>query len=374
MTGSCSILFQVVRSFSLVLVPTPICLNSMRLLIITQKIDVKDPVLGFFHGWLLEFAKHFEKITVICLGAGEYHLPANIEVLSLGKEKKVSKISYIFSFYKYIFLKRNEYGCVFVHMNEEYVLLGGVFWKMLGKKVLMWRNHRNGSFLTDAAVYLSDKVFCTSKDSYTARFKKTKLMPVGIDTSFFKKSTASAKKRNSLLFFGRISPIKKVEIFIEACRLLKEKKVNFSAEIVGDAPSRDYSYYNSVKMIVEQSGLDGFVLFKPAINFSEAPSLYNQYDIYVNATPTGSFDKTIFEALACETLVVTSNQALHRFLDDKFIFSEGDSSQLADRLHQIFELSEDKKTDGGIEGRKRVVTVHSLSLLAGKIAEEVLSS
>jgi len=39
----------------------------MKLLIITQKVDINDDVLGFMHGWIAEFAKHCEKLTVICL-------------------------------------------------------------------------------------------------------------------------------------------------------------------------------------------------------------------------------------------------------------------------------------------------------------------
>jgi len=32
----------------------------MKLLILTQKVDIDDDVLGFFHGWLEEFAKNVE--------------------------------------------------------------------------------------------------------------------------------------------------------------------------------------------------------------------------------------------------------------------------------------------------------------------------
>jgi len=41
----------------------------MKILILTQKIDKNDDILGFFHGWVAEFAQHCEKVTVIALGA-----------------------------------------------------------------------------------------------------------------------------------------------------------------------------------------------------------------------------------------------------------------------------------------------------------------
>ena len=72
----------------------------MKLLIVTQKVDKNDPILGFFHRWIEEFARHVEFVTVICLGVGEYSLPVNVKVLSLGKEKKKSRLKYIFMFYK----------------------------------------------------------------------------------------------------------------------------------------------------------------------------------------------------------------------------------------------------------------------------------
>ena len=51
----------------------------MKLLICTQKVDKNDSVLGFFHRWIEEFAKHCEKVTVICLQKGDDDLPAKIE-------------------------------------------------------------------------------------------------------------------------------------------------------------------------------------------------------------------------------------------------------------------------------------------------------
>jgi len=59
----------------------------MKPLILTQKIDINDDVLGFFHNWIKEFAKHCESVVVVCLRKGEYDLPENVKILSLGKER-----------------------------------------------------------------------------------------------------------------------------------------------------------------------------------------------------------------------------------------------------------------------------------------------
>ena len=77
-------------------------MSEKRLLIITQKIDINDPVLGFFHNWIYEFAKNFSGIVAICLERGDYDLLGNVKVLSLGKEKQKSRLKYLILFYKYI--------------------------------------------------------------------------------------------------------------------------------------------------------------------------------------------------------------------------------------------------------------------------------
>src|SRR3989344_6805529 len=215
----------------------------MKLLIITQKVDRNDAVLGFFHRWLLEFAKNFEKITVICLKRGEYSLPPNIKVLSLGKENKELGIKnyelgkrarYVWNFYKYIWRERKNYDTVFVHMNQEYILLGGLIWKILSKKIYMWRNHHAGSFLTDSAAMFCEKVFCTSKFSYTAKYKKTAILPVGVNTEIFKPNSEVKKVPHSILFLARMAPVKKPHILIQALQVLRTRGLDFTASFYGD--------------------------------------------------------------------------------------------------------------------------------------------
>ena len=46
-----------------------------KLLIITQKVDKNDQLLGFFIDWIIRFAQKFDKVTVLCLEKGEFILP-----------------------------------------------------------------------------------------------------------------------------------------------------------------------------------------------------------------------------------------------------------------------------------------------------------
>ncbi|MFM2357477.1 MAG: hypothetical protein RJA61_214 [Candidatus Parcubacteria bacterium] len=291
----------------------------MRLLILTQKVDKRDDVLGFFHRWIIEFAKHSNPLTVVALQKGVYELPEHVKVLSLGKERGVSRLRYIINFYYYIWKERKNYDAVFVHMNQEYVLLGGLLWRLFGKRIFLWRNHAQGSSLTRLAVFFSHIVFCTSPHSFTARFKKTHIMPVGVDTEFFKPNPLIQKKLNSILFLGRIAPVKNVEMFVEALYELKKQKVPFLATIAGGALPKDILYEKKVRDTIRAYGLEESVVFTGPVLEGQALELYQEHQVYVNLTPSGSMDKTIFEAMACGSSVVALNPVLKDVIQDKLI-------------------------------------------------------
>jgi len=338
----------------------------MKLLIITQKVDKNDPILGFFHRWIEEFAKHVEQLTVICLFAGEYSLPENVTVLSLGKENGESRLKYVWKFYTYIWRERKRYEKVFVHMNQEYVLLGGILWKLFGKKIYMWRNHHAGSLMTDGAALLCAKVFCTSKYSYTAKYKKTVLMPVGIDTKMFKVMPDIKRKAKSILFLSRISPIKKPHILINV--LCELKDYDFVASIYGDALDKDGKYFEDIKKKVEECGLDRRVQFFKGIPNYECPKVYNEHEVFVNLSSSGMYDKTIFEAMACGCNVLVSNENLRGEIDDFYLIKEDGQRELFDKISRIVSREHPYQVDMSLVDY--VSHKHSLEQLVDKLMYE----
>ena len=326
----------------------------MKILVLTQKVDFADPILGFFHNWLMELASNFQEMRVICLEAGQFSLPANVKLLSLGKESGASRFKYLFRFYKYIWQERKNYDVVFVHMNQEYVLLAGWLWYFLGKKIFLWRNHPRGNFLTKLAIMLSDKVFCTSDKSFTAIYRKTVLLPVGIDTDSWQADSGVPKIPRSILALGRISEIKRLKYLIEALIQLKAKAVPFKATIVGSAISiLDKQYERSLKDKAQSLIKSGDLEFVSAVSQSEAISFYQSHQIYVNLTPVGSMDKTIFEAMACELPVIINNQ--------KTIVG------LATTITKSLDLSQAEKNKQGKINRRQVEKQHSLKLLVSSL-------
>lgn len=338
----------------------------MKLLIITQKIDKSDPVLGFFHNWVSKLAPNFEKINVICLEKGLCELPSNAEVFSLGKEKGASKLKYLLNFYRYIFGLRADYDAVFVHMNQEYVILGWKFWKILGKKIFLWRNHPKGNFLTDIAAFVSEKVFYTSPQSYTARFKNSVLMPVGIDTEKFNSQNEN-RKRNSILSLGRISPIKNIDILVGVAILLDDKGIDFVLDIVGGPVNpEDVGYLESLKKKAEKLISKGKVNFLDSVDQDEAVILYQSHQIFVNLTPGGSMDKTILEAISCGCTPIVAND-FYKSIGGVLVTGLYEI-EISEKLEDALILDQEGAENLQKKLRQYVINNHSLSKLV-----EVLS-
>lgn len=345
----------------------------MKLLIITQKVDQNDPVLGFMCGWISAFAGQVEKLTVICLEEGTHTLPSNVRVLSLGKEKGASRCGYVARFFRYAWLYRADYDAVFVHMNQEYLLLGGWLWKLLGKRCFMWRNHHSGDWRTRLAAMFCKTVFCTSKYSYTARFKKTQLMPVGIDTDVFKPASSTvssiapaASVANRVLFIARMAPVKKPHELIEAVSSLIEKGSDMHLDLYGDPLPADIGYYESLKELVNREAIGGRVRFFAGIPNTQTVAVYQSHGICVNLSSSGMYDKTIFEAMACGSLVLASNRNLEGVIDPRCIFREGDKEDLVAKLSVLLNI--DAVGQSEIVARLRAVAdENSLKRLVGKL-------
>ncbi len=343
----------------------------MKLLIITQKVNKSDPILGFFHRWIEEFSTKFEKVTVICLEEGSHDLPNNVKVLSLGKELGWTKFDQLVWFYQYIWDERGDYEAVFVHMNQEYLLLAGWFWRLMGKKVALWRNHHQGNLLTHIAALFPQKVFCTSKFSFTAQYEKTVLMPVGIDTQVFKKLPKVTREPNSILFIGRISSSKRVHLLIEALGQLNMKGQDFVATIVGDSLPQDKKYYEKLLVRAEELGIKNKISFKPGVSNLETPKIYNTHEICVNLSSSGMYDKTIFEAALCGALSLSSNQNLKEIVNPALLFAEKDVNDLTYKLQELMALSESKKHALATEFATYVQNHHSLESLGEKLFVEI---
>ncbi len=336
----------------------------MRLLITTQAVDLDDPVLAFFHRWIEEFAKTAESIHVVCLKEGRHNLPKNVTVHSLGKETGPSRFKYVFRFYKYIFSLRREYDVVFVHMNPEYLVLGGALWRMMGKSIGLWYIHPRASWYLKNGIKFAHVIFSASVASFP--LMSYKLIPVGlgVDTDYFAPGPKPVSAELRIMCAARIAPVKRVETMIDAAKELTKRHVPYFFDYYGEGLPRDAAYAAQMR---QRADAMTHWTFKGRTDQDAIRDAYRSHDVHVNATDTGSFDKAVFEAMACGCISVASNKALAEDLPKELQFEEGNPHSLAQAIERISHLPSEDRAGLSEHMRKLAVEKYSLTRLIDRI-------
>ncbi len=288
----------------------------MRILICTQAVDKNDPILGFFHRWIEEFATHCESVMVICLREGEHSLPQNVHVFSLGKEKGAGRVSRAVRFLKLIVAHRKEYDAVFVHMNPEYVILGGALWRLLNKPIGLWYVHRSINLRLRLAVLFLTRVFSVSKESFRLPTHKLIIVGMGLDPAFSSVQCDRGDTALRIITTGRISKTKRLREMLDALDILHANGVSFIFTIAG-APvmPSDRAYEKELRADIERRSYRGLVRFVGAIPHRDIPALLARHSTFLNLSTTGSVDKAVLEAMAVGLVPVTSNEAFGALLE-----------------------------------------------------------
>lgn len=305
----------------------------MKLLIVTQKVDENDDVLGFFHPWLKEFARYCEKVEVVCLFEGEHHLPANVRVHSLGKEKGANKLTQLLRFAIYVL--RLPYSAVFVHMNPIYVCLAGPWWRLTGRKIALWYTHKEVDLKLHLAALLTDFIATAAPESFNLASKKVRVLGHGIEISRFK-NPGILPIKNLVVSVGRITPIKHQDLLIEAVEILRERGRDIRVRYIG-APvyDSDVKYDADIKKAIDDYGLEEYVEFAGSMSYKNVAKEYWNAAISVNLLPTGGLDKAVFESLAAGTPALTTNFGFERLALQGLVICNLDARVIAKNLGEM---------------------------------------
>ena len=338
----------------------------MKLLIITQKIDINDDNLSFFHRILEKFSERLEGVFAIGLSAGEYRLPENVSVFSLGKERGYSKIRQFFRLQKALLKYLPEVDGVYVHMGSIFAIASFPLAKIFCKKIVLWYAHGALPWKLKLAEKLVDSIATSSSAGCRLKSKKIKIIGQGIDVELFKPAEVGPHTTR-ILYAARLVPVKDHKTLIKAIDILvKQKNIkNIRVRILG-TPLLDSQkeYLENLKQLVKIYSLDSYIEFLPGAPYRRMPEQFQWADLFVNPSSTGSLDKVVLEAMASGCLVLTCNEAYKEVLAGKYIFRRGDAENLAVKIADLMTAQRDEAL------REIVVKNHNLDNLIDKIISE----
>ena len=359
----------------------------MKVLMVTPRVDESHDILGFIPGWLRELAERVDKLYVITLQYNtETPLPENVIVYSVyrlgekwdraSKPIRLIRLLARRMYFNIIMLRIiPKVDVVFCHMYPEFTIRAAPYAKVFRKPIVTWYAHGHVSRRLRIAHFFSNKMVTSSKEGLRIKSNKIIITSQGIDTNRFKPAVNLQRKKDkiNILSVGRISPIKDYETLIKAAYILVNGKGMKDLEfvIVGAVPmASQEEYYQELERMVRQLELENYVKFVGCVPYSNVLGYYQECDLFVSTSQTGSVDKVVLEAMACEKPVVVCNEAFGAVFGDyseMLIFENKNSLELANRIMSMMELGDFFKNRLCQNMREIVVENHSVERLMNEM-------
>jgi len=199
----------------------------------------------------------------------------------------------------------------------------------------------------------------------------------GIDTERFSPAGAQhaeieAADGPAVVFVGRLVDGKRPQDALAAFKTVRERCPDAKLFFCGDGPLRE-----RLETTVAEEELTDAVRFLGRVPYSEMPTVFRAADLFVLPSRTEGFPRTVLEALACETPVVSSNlEQTAKIVDQTGKTVEvGDVAGLADAISSLV-TDRQLLADLGEHGRDIVTTrydwrdtVRETTRVLGQIAE-----
>lgn len=349
----------------------------MRLLLFNLVMDADDSILAFTTDWTAALARRCERVDVVTMSTGRVVAPPNVRVFSVGKEKGYSEPRRAVEFYRILHRLLREkpgYDACFAHMQPLFALMGAPLLRWKRVPLVTWYAHPTLTPLVKAAHRASDAMVTSLPTAYPYRDDKLVVVGQGIDTSVF--SPAGAEEMDEpplLLFAGRLSPVKRLETLLHAAALVRRRHPGpFQVALVGGAfTPLDRGYLARLQALAGELGIADVVSFPgPAEPGPALRRWYGRCWAHVNMTMTGSGDKVVLEAMACGRISIVANEGFRQTLGehaDALTYRYEDAESLAERLRWVLGLSPAERDALGARMRERVVAMHDVNGLAGRL-------
>ena len=287
----------------------------MRVLVVNFALDDDSPVLAHQSAFVRELAVRVEKVHVVTewLGRFDRH-PANVEMTAIprrpfGVPRRFGSLW--FALPRVVSAVRDFRPDVcFVHMAHKWCYRLGPELKRRGFPLMLWYSHKQVSLGLRIATAFADRVVTATPEGFRLVSEKVEPIGHGIDVGHFSLGAAS-RQQGEIISVGRISPIKRLHLILEAIALLVRANENVRLRLIGpELTAADKRYRGDLESLAERLGIRERVEFTGPRSKGDIANAYRAAALHINVSNTGGLDKSVIEALACGCPVLTSSAAL----------------------------------------------------------------
>lgn len=357
---------------------------AMKMIFICQAVDENEHVVASTVERIRYFALHPDvgHVDVIALRVGDYDLPANVKVHTLQHKKKsgiINRLRTLFNFYRLVthLFRHNRIDVVYCYMVAIYPILLFPIKRVFRPQICLWWGHSRSSIIRKLSVYFFvDKWFSANKTTAPYHTRNLYLVGQGADQDLFKE--ISMAKQFDFVTVGRISPIKRMELIIEAISLCRSRTgKDVTLLICGDTlAEKDVKYKEELTDMIGRLDLLENVKFAGSIRHNKMPDMYNRARCFVFATP-GGVSKALLEAMSCALPVIVAEPNMKDFFPKHIAdlaLCDHSAESIALSMAEMISRSEDERREIGQSLRKLIEERYNLCSLTDRIVKIIKES
>jgi glycosyltransferase involved in cell wall biosynthesis len=186
-----------------------------------------------------------------------------------------------------------------------------------------------------------------------------------IDTELFRKVGEAVDY--TVLYVGRVTPIKGIELLMEAMVSLRD---SFRLVIVG--PVEDLGYYMGLRRMARSNGLESRIEFKGEVRYGDIPSYLSQVLVVVLPSLYENLGGVLLEAQACECPVIGMDTGgIGEVVKDGetgFLLSDRNGASMAEKI-ELLAQDPEMRREMGKAGRKMVLQKFNKDTYVKKIID-----
>jgi len=352
----------------------------MRLLIVNFEMDAESGVLAWQASIVRELAARCEFVVVVTGRLGRFTCPNNTHIHVVtkwvwGMPRRFGG-RWLVNLDVINLIRQYKIDACFIHMAMEWAYILAPALKLYQIPVLVWYAHGTVSSRLRLAHAFADRIVTSTPEGFRLPSNKVHVIGQGVDTALFQIPQFS-DDRNDLLYVGRVSQRKRIDLLVEVMSEIKRIQPNLllRLRIIGPVLTpEDQAYQHGIQVLIETNELNGSIELAGFVPQHEIAAYYRNAFLHLNVSKTGSMDKTVLEGLSCGCPVLTSNEAFVDMFKDHpdFLLQSDKPKDIAERVLDLYR-SRHSFDPGRL--RNLIVGHHDIGSYANKVMgqlEEIL--
>lgn len=346
----------------------------MRVVMVTRLIDRQGVAWGFTHDWVKRLAEHVPHLDVVAHETGEHDLPANVTLISLGREHGASKIDVLRNLWHALDQTLPQADVLFVHGLPQYAIVSAHLLLKHRKPFVMWYTFGLLDWELRVSHAMATRIVTATRDSFPMkRSRKVTVVGHGVDFNDFTPPDSRPAER-TVISVGRVDPSKGVleliEIASRICAMPGNEDITF--RWIGDIPMQaPGGFGDQVTSLIREKGLEDRFIMVGGVPFADVHRAYEQSHVMISLSRTGSLDKVVLEAAGCGLPVLATGSVYRDVIGEdapRLMAEEGNIDEITAKLAAVLAMPQDDRDALGLRLRERAEAQHSLENLVRNLA------